>query len=80
MNHIGALWEKFEKRAVPAGASDVQRNSMKRCFYGGAALLFSVVTEKTNDPKVTSEEGARFMNDIANEINTFADAVSNGKS
>lgn len=53
---------------------------MRRCFFAGASLLFSQVTEKIDDPTISSQDGARFMGDVYKEINDFASDVSNGIS
>lgn len=80
MNHIAPLWNQFSKRILPDSASDMERLQMRRSFYAGASLLFSIVTEKTNDPNISSTDGARFMGELANEITSFADQISNGKA
>lgn len=80
MNHISNLWTQFAKRALPPDTSTKDLIYMRRCFFAGASLLFSQVTEKIDDPTISSQDGARFMGDVYKEINDFASDVSNGIS
>lgn len=80
MNHITSLWTQFSKRALPTDTSDKDLIYMRRCFFAGASLLFSKVTEKIDDPTISSYDGAKFMGEISKEIDDFARNVTNGVS
>lgn len=80
MNHIEVLWEGFALKMCPPGTPELQTKMMRRAFYGGAAVLFSTLTKKIDDPTISSQEGAQFMGEINSEIQRFASSIIAGKA
>lgn len=80
MKHIESLWEGFASKMCPPSTPEVQVKLMRRSFYAGAAVLFSILTKKIDDPAVSNHEGAQFMGEIAREIQEFANNIDAGKA
>lgn len=71
MNTIQGLWESYEKRAVPPGATETQRRETKRAFYAGCAGLFSIVDGPVGDQK-NEETALRMLDGLHDEVKSFA--------
>jgi len=80
MKHIEPSWEQFAAKIIPGDANEHQRKMMRQSFYAGAVILFSMLTKKIDDPATTSQDGAKFMGEISEEINQFANQVQAGKA
>lgn len=80
MKHIQTLWDGFASKMCPPGTPEVQARMMRQSFYAGSAVMFSIITKKVDDPDTNSAEGAKFMGEIATEIQEFANSISAGKA
>ena len=64
-------WKGFERAAVPADASVVQRTSMRDSFYAGALIVFSTLTREVSGGDEVSPEDMFLMHDIDDERGAF---------
>lgn len=80
MNHIEILWDGFAMKMCPPGTPEIQIKMMRRSFYAGCAVLFSILTKKIDDPAISNAEGAQFMGEIAKEIQKFTNSIYAGKA
>lgn len=78
MNHIGKSWELFAKKVMPANPAENQYMAMKQAFFAGAAILFSDIVERLDDPARNAGDGAKYMSEIDAEITAFAAKVASG--
>ena len=76
---IAQQWANFEKAVLPANAGPVQRQEMRRAFYGGfgAALMASV---EIADAELTDEAGAAVLEGYHQECALFVQAVQEGRA
>lgn len=44
-NEFAKVWETFERKVIPPGASRIQRQEMRRAFYAGAAGMFGLIAQ-----------------------------------
>ena len=77
---VAEQWDSFARAVLPANVSPVQRQEMRRAFYGGAqGLLYSIL--KLLTPGVEpSEDDMRMMSGIERELSDFADQVKAGRA
>jgi hypothetical protein len=45
MRTIQQIWDGFERAVLPPNCSDVQRNEMRKAFYGGAGAMLAMTSE-----------------------------------
>lgn len=75
-------WERYEKLAVPAGASDLQRKETRQAFYAGAAVLFQTLMTALDPGAEETPEDMTRMLDLQAEVDEFGqelDAAVLGK-
>jgi hypothetical protein len=64
-----AGWKEYEK-LLPPDASREQIIETRRAFYAGALVLFSEL-QRVGDSDASEEEGAKFLETIQIEFDTF---------
>lgn len=77
---LGDEWEDFEKRIIPKTAGPIQRQEMKRAFYGGAGTMFGLLStgfDKDEDP---TEIDLDYMTNIHNELRVFQRDIEEGRA
>jgi hypothetical protein len=73
-------WNDYARKVLPADASTVQRQETRRAFYAGAqAILFRVAGALAPDSEPTAED-IGLMEDVHQELNAFATAISQGRA
>lgn len=86
MKRLAAEWATFRERCVPVDASVTKVQESRRCFYGGAAALLSLLSldavhggfdESTSEP--TDDDMAK-MTDLACELAEFSIDVAQGRA
>ena len=71
MKHIEAGWKSLEQMAVPRSASDTQRKEMRKAFFAGASMLFTLVTRGMSEGDDAQQSDMDLLNEIADEVNAF---------
>ncbi len=78
MRTIQTFWEEFESVAIPAGASQIQRQEMRRAFYAGATAIMSIMVDisegAVSDPS-TAHEGALAFKNLLHEADAFIERI-----
>jgi len=75
---IAEQWASFERAVLPASASAIQRQEMRRAFYGGAASMFDVLLKNVSDsPEHTPEDDALGY-DIQAELDDYVKRLGKG--
>lgn len=67
---IALLWTNFAGFVLPANASDVQREEMRKAFYAGFFECFSVHHDLVANIE-SDEEGAQVLERLTNEAHAF---------
>ena len=77
---IHEQWDGFARAVIPRGASQTQRQEMRRAFYAGAqGLLKVIVGSLSPDPEVEPTD-LQVMDSIQQELRMFADLVKAGRA
>ena len=71
MNHIQTNWDTFMRLAMPPDAPEIQVREMRNAFYAGVCMIFAEMMDQLNNPKVTEEDGGKFLSEIHSEVNGF---------
>ena len=74
MKQIAEAWTSFEKSAVPAAATQSQRDDMKIAFYGGACIIFARLV---NDQGIPFAVFAQRMEALREEVKEWIGEVEN---
>ena len=81
--YIEPAWLRFETMVLPRDASAVQRSEMRKAFYGGAAILFRIITGRLEEGAEPTDADLRMMDDVSAEIDEYGEeldaAVFKGK-
>ena len=73
-------WDEFARKVLPVNCSPVQRQEMRRAFYAGAqAILFRVIAAFAPETEPT-EADLQVMDDVNQELETFAKMVQQGRA
>ena len=78
-NLIGNAWATFE-RVLPADAPDIQKQEMRRAFYGGAQALLGGLLKALEPGGKTTEGDLATIDGVNAELKRFAEDVLNGKA
>jgi hypothetical protein len=79
INHMQTQWELFSKMVIPANASPVQRQEMRRAFYAGAEVMMRV-NFSVGHPDYKEELGMVLLDSCVQELQKFAEDVAAGKA
>jgi len=78
MKTIASEWEAFS-RCIPSGAPEVQRNEMRRAFYGGCTAMFALLVTQVTPGDEVAEADMDMMHSIHNEIKKFSLDLQEGR-
>jgi hypothetical protein len=73
-NYIAAAWESYLARVMPADASVTQIAETRQAFFGGAAVLFTMMTLPMEGNQTDEQIGdfiKDFMKALSHEIHIF---------
>jgi len=73
-------WIKYMELVMPSGASSVQIQETRRAFYAGASHILHLLAVIGDDPSLTEDEGAKIIEDRAQEVDNFASDVMNNRA
>ena len=79
MNTIAEQWELFEKAVMPTGAPDIQRQEMRRAFYGGAESLLRLQWV-VGDGSISEDAGVAIIEGWHDECLRFAEDMAKGRA
>ena len=75
---VAKKWQEFEFLVMPPGASHVQRQEMRRSFYGGCEALLKIMVD---DAATLPDEGAeKVLEEVQEELKEFGAAIQRGKA
>lgn len=73
-------WDQFARKVLPKDAPYIQRQEMRRAFYGGAqAILFRVLVALSPDSEPTAED-LQVMADLDQELQDFGKLIQEGRA
>lgn len=75
-NNFGKLWADYKAKVIPAQASVKQVIETKRAFYGGATMMYLLLTEACS--KLSDDKAVEMMNNLKNELDEFIMSVGKG--
>jgi hypothetical protein len=71
-------WNSFAESVLPPNVGPVQRQEMRRAFYaGGQAIMLKIIQSLAPETEPTASD-LRLMDDLHEELNSFAEAVRMG--
>ncbi|MFN6460827.1 MAG: hypothetical protein RMZ41_003140 [Nostoc sp. DedVER02] len=63
-------WQDFEKAVVPKNASALQKQEMRRAFYAGALIMFSL-TRGLGSDDISEDEAFEVFGGLEQELKEF---------
>lgn len=69
---IDEEWDNFVKQVLPKNVSKVQREEMRRAFYGGAVSLFSLIVNSFDGGEEATEADLQLMDDVKENFDDYA--------
>lgn len=69
---VAAEWRAFEHAVLPANASDVQREEMRKAFWAGAFALWAGLLNVLEPGTEATEADLAKMDDLKREFDNFA--------
>jgi hypothetical protein len=73
-------WFEFARQCIPEQAPEVQRVEMRRAFYAGAAVLFSLVTGGLDADKEPTDLDVAYLESLNQELKLYSQDLSDGKA
>ena len=67
-------WHVFREMVVPKDAPETQLREMRRSFFAGASMCFTLLVNKTE----TEDLGMVLMDDLDAEFRSFAERITPG--
>jgi hypothetical protein len=67
-------WNVFREMVVPKDAPETQLREMRRSFFAGASMCFTLLVNKTE----TEDLGMALMDDLDSEFRNFAERTKTG--
>ena len=67
-------WNTYRKMVVPPNATDDQLLQLRRAFFGGASMAYSLMVNESVEP----EHGLEVLNDMDAEFRDFAERSKTG--
>lgn len=67
-------WNVFREVVIPKDASEIQLREMRRSFFAGASMCFTLLVNNTNNEDL----GLELMNDLDAEFRSFAERTKTG--
>ena len=67
-------WNVFREVVIPKDASEIQLREMRRSFFAGASMCFTLLVNNTDNEDL----GLELMNDLEAEFRSFADRTKTG--
>jgi hypothetical protein len=67
-------WNVFRDVVIPKDASEIQLREMRRSFFAGASMCFTLLVNHTNNEDL----GLELMNDLDAEFRSFAERTKTG--
>lgn len=77
---IGAEWNQYRERVMPADAGPVQVKETRRAFYGGAAILLAIVVGNVSEGEAVADGDLEMMDDLKAELDQFLDDARAGRA
>jgi hypothetical protein len=73
-------WDDFARRVLPISTSPTQRREMRRAFYAGAEAILMRVIESFAPENEPTPEDVQLMENVYQELTTFAAEVKAGRA
>ena len=77
---LAQQWQSFELATGVAVTAPIQRQEMRRAFYGGAAALLDAMMLGFTDDTEPTEADMQYMDSIAKELKKFGEDVAAGRA
>lgn len=69
--YISEAWESYRRLVVPKNAHETQVSETQKAFYGGAAVLFTLLLRGFSEGDEETPEDFQLMADVQAEIDAF---------
>ena len=79
MNTIKEQWDSFEKEVVPAGASEIQVQEMRRSFYGGV-MAMSLIQDVIGQEAMSEDAAMGILQGVEQELRDFLNSITKGEA
>lgn len=79
LESVDSMWKSFAKAVLPRDASSVQRQEMRRAFYGGAWAMLCEF-RKIGEDAVSEKQGVAHMERLKTELEVFSVRMLQGKA
>lgn len=81
MNRVAKQWEDFNRLVlIPARASGLQTEEMRKAFYAGAQSLLAVMTSSFDTSAEPTDNDLKIMDEIALELKLFFSSMQTAKA
>lgn len=77
---VNTAWRSFAERVLPADAIPIQRQEMRKAFYGGAAMLLHSIVAFLDPGTEPTDRDLEKMDKLQRELDAFGKAVREGKA
>ena len=67
-------WNTYRKVVVPPNATEDQLLQLRRAFFGGASMAYTLMVNESAEP----EHGLDVLNDMDAEFRSFAERTKTG--
>lgn len=67
-------WNTYREMVIPPNAPEIQLKEMRRAFFAGASMCFTLMVNKSDD----QDAGLQLLTDIDEEFRSFAERTKTG--
>lgn len=78
-NNIQDAWLKYAQTCISPHAGEAQLRDLRRFFFAGAESIFSIIYNIGKN-MVTEERGCEILDELRQELVTFAEDLQKGQA
>lgn len=79
-NRVQEEWLSFRNKVIPANATSVQLQEMRRAFYAGVEMLLARLIRGMSDGPDSKPEDETMLAEMQEELADFAKSVLEGRA
>lgn len=73
---VKKMWESFNQEVIASDAPQIQRDEMRKAFYGGFSVALKFVMSMGDDDTKSEDDAVKQIEDWAEELMDFAAEMS----
>jgi len=77
---ISEQWDDFSLRVGLYNVSSIQRQEMRRAFYGGAASILAALVTELDDNREPTEADMEYISSLHREIGKYGEDLRAGNA